>query len=72
MTQWFDEKDADLAYDKGFDHGAASRQDEVSKLQAEVDELQKRIDKLSPLLERYGYDGWVAILKGERDESRWL
>lgn len=34
--------------------------------QAEIDELQKRVDELIPLLEMYGYSGWVNILKGAK------
>lgn len=52
-----------------YDLGAASRQDEVSKLQAEVDKLQKRINvALDHAINHGGYDDLthiINILKGE-------
>lgn len=64
MTQSFDEKDMDLAYDKGFDHGAQSKQAEIDELKHKIKcereislfadklccELQKRIDDSIKLL----------------------
>jgi DNA-binding transcriptional regulator GbsR (MarR family) len=35
---------SDVTYKEVFEAGAASRQDEVSKLQTEIDELKKRIN----------------------------
>ena len=59
MKESFDEFLAKRGYIRGYkheyqvayDYGAASRQEEISKLQAEIDELRKRLAEY----EREGY-----------------
>lgn len=61
MTQGFDEwylpkkhflDDCESGYFECYEAGAASRQDEVSKLQAKIDSLHKNIDALHVEIER--------------------
>ena len=60
MKESFDEFLAKRGYIRGYkhdyqvsyDYGAASRQEEISKLQAEIDELRKRLAEY----EREGYN----------------